>query len=229
MRIILADDHYLVREGTRRLLETVTEVEVVASVGTSTELRDAVDRLRPDAAIVDIRMPPGGGTEGITAAHAIRASHASTGIVILSQYADAAYAMQLFAHGTDGLAYLLKDRVTDVDDLVAALRAVADGGSVIDPRIVDSLITMREQRESSPIGSLTERELEVLREMARGSSNAAIADALGVSQSSVEKHISTVFGKLGLDPGEEAINRRVMAVLTLLRGEPRAERDGPAR
>ncbi len=216
LRIAIAEDHFLVREGTRRSLEDTGDIQVVAAVGTAEELLDAVDRLHPHAVVTDIRMPPGHGTEGIEAAHRIRATHPDVGVVILSQYADEAYAFDLLSEGTSGLAYLLKERVGDVAVLVHAIRAVVAGGSVVDPAVVEALVTHRVRMERSPLVNLTDRELDVLREMAQGRTNAAIAEALHVSESSVEKYTTAVFAKLGLGD-EPGVHRRVAAVLTFLR------------
>src|SRR5713226_8814721 len=186
----MADDNYLVREGARRLLEDSGEVVVRAAVGSAPELLDAVRRMRPDAVLTDIRMPPtpGGAAvdramEGIDAAHVIRAEHPGTGVVILSQYADESYAFELFRNGTAGLAYLLKDRIGDLDRLLGALHEVARGGSVVDPQVVEVLVTRRARIRESPLARLTGRELEVLREMAQGKGNAGIAAQLRLSES----------------------------------------------
>ena len=225
MRVVIADDNYLVREGTGRLLEDSGQVIVQAAVGSAPELLDAVHRARPDAVLTDIRMPPAGSAasrtaspamEGIDAAHAIRAADPRVGVVILSQYADESYAFELFRNGTAGLAYLLKDRVGDLDQLLSALREVAAGGSVIDPRVVEALVTRRARLRESPLARLTPRELEVLREMAQGRGNGGIAQQLALSESSVEKHVNAIFTKLGL-VSEQQVHRRVTAVLTFLR------------
>lgn len=216
LRVTIAEDHFLVREGTRRSLEDVDNVEVVAAVGTASELLEAVERLHPDAVITDIRMPPGHGTEGIEAAHRIRAAHPDVGVVILSQYADEGYAFALLSKGTAGLAYLLKERVGEARVLVAAIREVVAGGSVVDPAVVEALVAHRVRLERSPLAQLTDRELDVLREMAQGRTNAAIADALHLSESSIEKYATAVFTKLGLSD-EPGVHRRVAAVLTFLR------------
>jgi DNA-binding NarL/FixJ family response regulator len=217
IRVVIAEDHYLVREGLRQLLESSGTVEVVASVGDGASLLDAVDRLEPDVAVVDIRMPPDHQTEGIEAARKIRASHPDVGIVVLSQYANALYAFELFQDGTDGLAYLLKDRIGDLDELLRAVQAVNDGGSVIDPQVVEGLLARGTTVSRSGMGDLTERETDVLREMAQGKSNQAISGALYISESAVEKHIKAILAKLGFDPGDSAVNRRVAAVLTFFR------------
>ena len=217
IRVVIAEDHYLVREGTRRLLESSGEVQVVAAVGDADAVVEAVERLVPDAAVVDIRMPPTHKKEGIEAALRIRREHPDVGILVLSQHADSLYAFELFQAGTAGLAYLLKDRVGDLDELVRALEAVTTGGSVIDPIVVEGLLARQSRLSGSQIGWLTDREKDVLREMAQGKSNAAIADTLFVSQSAVEKHINSIFAKLSLSPGETDVHRRVAAVLAYLR------------
>jgi DNA-binding NarL/FixJ family response regulator len=225
LRIVIADDNYLVREGTRRLLEDSGQVAVLAAVGSAPDLLDAVRRSRPDAALTDIRMPPPGlaagraarpGMEGIDAAHAIKSADPAIGVVILSQYADESYAFELFRNGTAGLAYLLKDRVGDLQQLLSALREVISGGSVIDPQVVEALVTRRARLRESPLAMLTVRELDVLREMARGRGNAGIAQELSLSESSVEKYVNAIFTKLDL-ASEQLVHRRVAAVLTFLR------------
>lgn len=216
IRVIIADDHYLVREGTRQLLEASGDVEVLATVEDGLQLRDAVDRMRPDAVLVDIRMPPTHQMEGIEASHDIRAKHPDVGVVVLSQHANSLYAFELFKDGTAGMAYLLKDRVGDLDELLRALREVITGGSVIDPLVVDGLLRRQQKGRDRLLDTLTDREREVLGVMAEGRSNAAIAEALFVSNSSVEKHINSIFAKLGLSPGESETHRRVAAVLAFL-------------
>jgi len=216
LRVVLAEDHYLVREGTRRLLEASGEVDVLAAVGTAEELLDAVARLSPDAVVTDIRMPPGHHMEGIEAAHRIRREHPSVGVVVLSQHADEAYAFELLKDGADGLAYLLKDRVGDLDELLRALRATVDGRSSIDPGVVEALVARRTRVTDSPIATLTPREQDVLREMAQGRSNAGIGEALSLSESAIEKHVAAIFGKLRLT-AEPQVHRRVSAVVAYLR------------
>jgi DNA-binding NarL/FixJ family response regulator len=220
--VIIAEDNYLVREGTRQLLQTSGEVEVIAAVGSSEELLHAVDRLRPDAVIADIRMPPHHHMEGIEAAHRIRERHPNIGVVVLSQHSDEAYAFELLKDGTAGLAYLLKERVGDLSELLRALREVVAGRSAIDPQVVETLVARRTRITSSPLNSLTTRELEVLREMAQGKTNAAIGQALALSESSVEKHVYTIFSKLQLTE-EPHVHRRVAAVLTFLKEAAREE------
>jgi DNA-binding NarL/FixJ family response regulator len=218
LRVVIAEDHYLVREGTRRLLEDSGAVEIVAAVGTAADLLDAVRRLTPDAVITDIRMPPGHHMEGIEAAHAIRAAHPSVGVVVLSQHADSVYAFELLKDGASGLAYLLKDRVGELDELLRALREVVLGRSVIDAQIVEGLVGRRARRAASSLERLTPREREVLREMASGRTNAGIAEALVLSESAVEKHVNAIFAKLGLS-AEHQVHRRVAAVLAFLRAD----------
>jgi len=216
VRVVIAEDNYLVREGTRRLLEDSGEVEVVAAVGSAGELLDAVDRLHPDAVLTDIRMPPGHDMEGIAAAHQIRKKHPQVGVVVLSQHADEAYAFQLLKDGTAGLAYLLKERVGDTDELLRALRETIAGRSVIDPAVVEALLASRSRQAHSPLSALTPRETDVLREMAQGKTNAAVAESLSVSESAVEKYANAIFSKLGLSE-EPQVHRRVAAVLAFLR------------
>ncbi len=216
MRVVIAEDHYLVREGTRQLLET-NGVDVVAAVENAESLLEVVDRLEPDAVITDIRMPPSNQTEGIEAAHRIRAKHPSVGVVVLSQYVNSLYAFELFREGTAGFAYLLKDRVGNVEDLLRALDEVVSGGSMIDAQVVEGLLARRQQLAGSLLETLTKRETEVLSEMAQGKSNAAISEALFISQSAVEKHINSIFAKLTLRPEDGEYHRRVAAVLTFLR------------
>ncbi|MEV4740689.1 response regulator transcription factor [Streptomyces sp. NPDC049555] len=220
LRVVIAEDHYLVREGTRRLLEDTGGIRVVAAVGDATALLAAVARLRPDAVIADIRMPPGHHTEGIAAAHAIRAAHPGIGVVVLSQHADENYAFDLFRRGTDGLAYLLKERIGELDELLRALREVAAGRSVVDPRIVEVLMGSHTRTADAPLAALTRRELDVLRHMAEGKTNRAIAQELVLSESTIEKHVNSTFAKLGLAE-EPQLHRRVSAVLAYLRHAPR--------
>ena len=222
LRVAIAEDHYLVREGTRRALEDSGEVEVVAAVGSPAELEHAVDQLLPDVVVTDIRMPPSHHTEGIDAAHRIRAAHPEIGVVVLSQYAEATYALELLRDGTAGRAYLLKERVGDPEQLVHAVREVARGGSVVDPDVVAALVGGTAQRERSALAQLTEREHEVLEQMAQGRTNAAIAEALFLSESSIEKYATSIFAKLGLRD-EPQTHRRVAAVLAFLRDAGRAQ------
>jgi len=215
LRVVFAEDNYLVREGTTALLSTAPEVEVVASVSDSRDLLPTVAEMEPDAVLTDIRMPPTYTTEGIDAARRIRAEHPSVGVLVLSQHADGAYAAELLAGGAAGLGYLLKERVADVSELVRALTEVARGGSVLDPKVVEVLLAANAREKSSPLTALTSRETDVLREMATGRNNSAIAKTLYLSERAVEKHINAVFAKLGLTNEEES-HRRVRAVLTFL-------------
>src|SRR5947207_651502 len=216
-RLVLAEDHYLLREGMRRLLETNPDLEVAAVCDDLDSLLAAVEAERPDVVVTDIRMPPGNLDEGIRASDRLRVEHPDVGVVVLSQYLEPAYALALFAAGTEGRAYLLKERVHDVGQLVAAIRAVADGGSVVDPKVVEALVAEKTRREHSPLNELTPRELDVLREMAEGKNNAAIAEGLGLSERTVEKLIHAIFLKLGLT-WETAVHKRVKAVIVYLSG-----------
>jgi DNA-binding NarL/FixJ family response regulator len=215
IRLVLAEDNYLVREGVRRLLETQGEVEVVAVCGDLDSLLDAVDAERPDVVLTDIRMPPGEADEGIRAAERLRETNPEIGVVVLSQYANPSYAVALLEGGSARRAYLLKERVKDVDQLLAAIRAVADGGSVIDSEVVEALVAENARGEESPLNQLTRRERDVLREMAEGKNNAAIAKALFLTERSVEKVIHSIFLKLGLT-WETAVHKRVKAVILYL-------------
>jgi DNA-binding NarL/FixJ family response regulator len=218
MRVVLAEDHYLLREGIRRLLESDDDVEVVSTCGDLESLLAAVERDRPDVVVTDIRMPPSGGDEGIQAAAHIRETSPETGVVVLSQYADPGYALALFEAGTARRAYLLKERVEDVEQLVAAIRTVAEGGSVIDPAVVSRLVDAKARAEKSQLHELTPRERDVLREMAEGKNNAAIASALFLTERSVEKVIHSIFRKLGI-AWEAATHKRVKAVIVYLADE----------
>lgn len=215
IRLVLAEDNYLVREGVRRLLERQPELEIVATCEDFESLLACVETERPDVVLTDIRMPPTGLDEGIRAAELLRQTHPDTGVVVLSQYAEPHFALTLFQDGSDRRAYLLKERVEDVDQLMAAIRAVAAGGSVIDPKIVEVLVDAKSRAESSRLSDLTTRERDVLREMAEGKNNAAIASTLFLAESSVEKVIHSIFAKLGL-PWQEQVHRRVKAVLVYL-------------
>jgi DNA-binding NarL/FixJ family response regulator len=215
VRVVLAEDHYLVREGVRRLLETDAELEVAGVCSDLDSLLAAVDAERPDVVVTDIRMPPGGMDEGIRAADRLRETHPDVGVVVLSQYAQPTYALALFEGGTARRAYLLKERVENLDQLVAAIRTVAEGGSVVDPKVVEGLMAERKRVEQSALHELTPRELDVLREMAEGKNNAAIAQSLFLTERSVEKVIHSIFLKLGL-AWEESVHKRVKAVIVYL-------------
>lgn len=215
LRVVLADDNFLVREGIAALLAEVDDVELVTGVGDPQSLLKAVKEHQPDAVLTDIRMPPTHTTEGIDAAKQIRADHPHIGVVVLSQYVEEDYAFELLADGVSGLGYLLKERVSDIDELVRALQDVSRGGSALDPKVVEGLMNRKASEASSPLLGLSEKERAVLDEMATGRNNATIARTLYMSERSVEKHISAVFQKLGLvDEGE--MNRRVRAVLTYI-------------
>ena len=215
IRVVLADDQYLVREGLRRLLETSDEVEITAVCDDLDSLLAAVDAEPPDVVVTDIRMPPGQTDEGIQAAVRLRETHPEVGVVVLSQYTTPSYALALLEGGSEGRAYLLKERVKDIDQLVAAVRAVSEGGSVMDPKVVDALVAESARADESPLNELTPRERDVLREMAEGRNNAAIAETLVLTERSVEKVIHSVFLKLGLT-WEEAVHKRVKAVVLYL-------------
>jgi DNA-binding NarL/FixJ family response regulator len=215
IRLVLAEDHYLVREGVRRLLETDPGLEVAAVSGDLDGLLAAVDSERPDVVVTDIRMPPTNVDEGIQAAAQLRESHPDVGVVVLSQYSQPTYALALLEGGTAGRAYLLKERVEDLGQLVEAIRTVAEGGSVIDPKVVEELVAERSRREQSPLDQLTPRERDVLREMAEGKNNASIAATLFVTERSVEKVIHSIFVKLGI-AWEPSLHKRVKAVILYL-------------
>lgn len=215
--VVLAEDNVLLRDGMARLVEAQEDLELIASCGTLPELLELVADRLPDVVVTDIRMPPSGTDEGIRAAATLRAEHPSVGVVVLSQYANPAYALDLLAGGSEGRAYLLKERVSDVDELVDAIHTVAAGGSVIDAKVVEALVTATSRRTSSDLERLTPRETEILREMASGKSNAAIAETLVLSERAVEKHTNSIFSKLGLSE-ERSVNRRVKAVLLYLAG-----------
>ena len=215
LRVVIADDEYLVREGARSVLSSVGGIEVVGTVANPEELFDAIEACPPDAVVLDIRMPPTYQTEGIDAAHQLRSSRPGIGIVILSQYADPEYALELLRDGSKGLAYLLKERLGEPTKLAEAIREVAQGGSVLDPKVVDVLIEAQHRRSRSRLHGLTPREGEVLEMMATGRTNAAIGEALFLSERAVEKHINSIFRKLGLSE-ELDMNHRVAAVLFFL-------------
>ena len=215
LRVVFADDNYLVREGVAALLAEAEDVELVETVADPHSLVAAVARHRPDAVLTDIRMPPTFTTEGIDAAKRIRAEHPSVGVVVLSQYVEEDYAFELLADGVGGLGYLLKERVSQLDELVRALHEVARGGSALDPKVVEGLLARKATQARSPLLGLTDKERSVLEAMAAGRTNASIARTLFMSERAVEKHVGSVFQKLGLiEEGE--LNRRVMAVLAFL-------------
>jgi DNA-binding NarL/FixJ family response regulator len=216
MRVALADDAVLLREGLSRLLEEAG-FEVVGLAGDGDELLELVDRTRPDVAIIDIRMPPTHTDEGLRAAKAIRAQWPSIGLLVLSQHVNARYALELLSAGTDGVGYLLKERVSDLDELSASVNRVGHGGSVLDPAVVDELVGRRRQADN-PVEHLTDREREVLGLMAEGRSNHAIAEQLFITEHTVEKHVKNIFGSLQL-PQSPDDHRRVLAVVTYLNSQ----------
>jgi DNA-binding NarL/FixJ family response regulator len=223
IRVVLADDSFIVREGIRELLQSVKEVDVVATCKDMDSLLEAIATERPDVVLTDIRMPPTNTDEGTRVAEGLRTSAPSVGVVVVSQYADAEYALALLDKGAAGRAYLLKERVSDLDQLVNAIREVARGGSVVDAKVVENLIAARTRNKRSALADLTPREREVLAAVAQGQNNAAIAEGLHLTEGAVEKHISSIFSKLGL--GEEpAVHRRVKATLIYLAEEREPER-----
>ena len=215
IRIVIGEDSLIVREGVCQLLAVDPAVEVVAAVGDADSLRDACLRHEPEVVLTDIRMPPGHSDEGIRLAGELRDSHPGMGVVVLSQYADPLYALALLDQGSDRRAYLLKERVHNRAELMAAIRAVADGGSMVDPKIVESLVPARGRAERSPLNELTAREREVLSEIAQGKSNTAIAETLFLTKRAVEKHINSIFLKLGLADAQD-VSKRVTAALMFL-------------
>jgi DNA-binding NarL/FixJ family response regulator len=215
IKVVLAEDSYLVREGVRRLLENEPDIDLVGVYGDYDSLLEAIDSAQPDVLLTDIRMPPSGTDEGVRAAERLRQVRPAAGVVLLSQYADPAYALAFLEGGTEGRAYLLKERVADLDQLLAAIREVAGGGSVIDPKVVEALVADRARAAQSPLARLTPREREVLALLAEGRSNAAVAEGLVLSERAVEKHINSIFAKLGLPETRDA-HRRVKAVLLFL-------------
>ncbi len=212
LRVVVAEDSLLVREGVVAVLRAAGDVEVVAGVGDLPGLLAAVAQHRPDVVVTDVRMPPTGTDEGVRAAVALRAEHPAVGVVLLSQHAETSYATALLDGGSAGRAYLLKERVSDPGQLASAVRETARGGSVIDPAVVEVLVSVSGRRRRSPLSELTPRERDVLAQIAQGRSNAGVAAALHLSERAVEKHINTLFAKLGLEV-EPDTNRRVMAVL----------------
>jgi DNA-binding NarL/FixJ family response regulator len=213
--LVVAEDSLLVREGIVRLLSAYDDVEIVGVAVDLPQLLAAVDEHTPNVVLTDIRMPPTGTDEGIRAAAELRARHPDVGVVVLSQYVEPGYALSLFDGGSQGRAYLLKERLSEGSQLIDAIRAVATGGSVVDPKVVETLVNARARARSSPLEHLTPRELEVLSEIAQGKNNAAVAETLVLSERAVEKHINSLFSKLGLSE-EPSVHRRVKAVLLYL-------------
>jgi DNA-binding NarL/FixJ family response regulator len=218
IKVVVAEDSYLVREALSQMLEGDPDLELVAVAEDTEGLTGAIERERPDVVLSDIFMPPFRGAEGIHVAARLRESHPDVGVVILSQYAVTGYAIELLESGSGGRAYLLKERIGNRTELVAAIQAVASGGSVIDPKIVDALIAERSRASASVVGSLTAREREVLAEVATGKSNSAIADSLFLTKRAVEKHINAIFMKLNLRDSDD-VSRRVKATLIYLSDE----------
>ena len=215
IRLVIAEDHYLVREGVRRLLESQPDLEVAAVCGDLDSLLAAVKEEKPDVVVTDIRMPPSNVDEGIRAAEQLRQTDPDVGVVVLSQYANPTYALALLESGSARRSYLLKERVQDLEQLVSAIRTVAEGGSVIDPKVVDALVADNARGDESRLNQLTPRERDVLREMAMGKSNAAIGESLFLAERSVEKVIHSIFLKLGLT-WETSVHKRVKAVILYL-------------
>ena len=215
IRIVFAEDNYLVREGVKRLLETEKDIDLVAACEDLPSLMKAVEELNPDVVVTDIRMPPTSTDEGIQASEQLRETHPEVGVVVLSQYAEPEYALMLLEKGANRRAYLLKERISDVDQVRNAIEEVARGGSVIDPKVVEVLVAAKARAKESPLERLTPREREILSEMAQGKNNAAIAGALVLTERAVEKHINSIFSKLALSE-EKDVHRRVKAVLMFL-------------
>jgi DNA-binding NarL/FixJ family response regulator len=215
IRVVLAEDNTLLREGISRLFERADDLELVATAANYDDTISALEGERPDVLVTDIRMPPSGTDEGLRAAAHARVIDPAIGVVVLSQYLEPSYALALLADGSAGRAYLLKERVADVAELLDAVRSVASGGSVIDPKVVEALVETRTRRQPTEMDRLTPREREILAEMAQGKSNAAIAATLVLSERAVEKHTNSIFSKLGLSE-ERDLNRRVKAVLLYL-------------
>jgi DNA-binding NarL/FixJ family response regulator len=215
LRVVIAEDSLLMREGVRLVIDRNADLEVVGDCADLPSLERLVDEVQPDVVVTDVRMPPSQSDEGIRFAVGLRANHPGIGVVVLSQYAEPAYANELLSDGSARRAYLLKERVSQPDQLAQAIRTVADGGSVIDHTIVDMLVSASSKRPASPLAGLTPREMDVLDQVAQGKSNVAVAAALFLSERAVEKHINAMFAKLGLTATPD-VNRRVVAVLLLL-------------
>jgi len=218
LRVVIADDSYLVREALTHLLDSDPRVDLVATCEDGDQLTESVAAEEPDVVVTDIRMPPSGDAEGVMFANRLRISHPRIGVVVVSQYADPRYGLALLDKGSDGRAYLLKDRLRDREHLLAAMFEVAAGGSVVDAKVVEALITARAAGQNAPLADLTPRELEVLAAMAQGRSNQAIAEELFLSKRAVEKHINMIFMKLGLAQQND-VSRRVKAALIYLAGD----------
>ncbi len=220
IRVALADDSYVIREALKTMLAEDPDIELVRVCSDGNELRSAIEHDRPDVVIVDVRMPPSGTDEGIRLARRLRESDPGIGVVVLSQHVEPAYAVDLMADGTSGRAYLLKERIRERAELVRAVQAVAEGGSAIDPLVVEALIAGRSRAKQSALADLTPREVEILAEIAQGRSNAAIAESLVLSKRAVEKHVNSIFAKLPLSEPHRA-SRRVEAALAYLAADGR--------
>jgi DNA-binding NarL/FixJ family response regulator len=218
LRVALADDNYIIREGLEQLLASGGEIEVLASCADMPSLLAAVEADSPDVVLTDIRMPPDGDDAGIQIASRLRETHPQIGVVVLSQYSEPGFVLRLLDSGSEGRAYLLKERIADRSELTRAIEAVAEGGSVIDPKIVEVLVRARARAESSPLAEMTPRELDVLAAVAEGKSNTAIAEELVLTKRAIEKHINAIFLKLGLtySPDSEQMSKRVKATLIFL-------------
>lgn len=219
IRVILAEDNYLAREGIVRVLESIDDVDLVAACGDLETVRSAIDSARPDVVVTDIRMPPGYTDEGIRLADELRTTQPEVGVVVLSQHADPLYALALFDQGAARRAYLLKERVRDRAELGRAVREVANGGSVVDPRIIEGLLSVHTRNDRAPFDQLTPRELEILGLIAEGRSNTAIAGELVVTKRAVERHINAIFRKLELEESEDTSRRVTAALLYLARSD----------
>ena len=225
VRVVLGEDNYLAREGIAAALRSLDDVELVASCADFDALRAEIDRTKPDVVVTDIRLPPGETDEGIRLAQELRHTRPSVGVVVLSQHAEPFYVSTLFAEGSHGRAYLLKERIRDAAELDRAIREVSRGGALVDPRVVDKLLGAWERRDRSPLRSLTPRELEILSLIAEGLANQAIANRLSITKRGVERHINSIFAKLGLAESED-VSRRVKAAILFLSGE---QPSGPPR
>jgi DNA-binding NarL/FixJ family response regulator len=216
IRVMLGEDSFIAREGILRALEAIEDVDLVGVYDNLDDLRAAIDEARPDVVLTDIRMPPTNTDEGIRLASELRSSHPQIGVVVLSQHAEPVYATTLFEEGSDRRGYLLKERLRDLEELRRAFEEVAAGGSVVDSRVVDGLLGLQREREDSRLDRLTPRELEILGMIAEGRSNTAIATSLVITKRAVERHINSIFWKLGLENSDEDVSRRVKAVLLYL-------------
>ncbi|HEY5834402.1 response regulator transcription factor [Streptomyces sp.] len=221
IRVVLAEDNYLLRAGITGLLAAVPEVELLASVEDQESLLSAVAQHRPDVVITDIRMPPTHTTEGLVAAALVRQQYPGTGVILLTQFADPEYAMELLRDGAEGAGYLLKEHIADLDELTRSLHQVASGGTALDPLLVEALVHRKTSSEDLALSRLSPREREVLEHMAQGKNNAAIARSLVLTEKSVQKHINSLFSKLGIS-GSTDLDRRVAAVLALLDSRAKA-------